>query len=178
MLGDIMNDLRGGALYSYHFSAGRKTFVTAGLTAGFISRGIRQGQLSFRDDIDPFRGITGGGAGYIHREPSTGSTWVQASRIASGPGRRFFVMHLTRPLLSDDESDHNRLDRLLTLTGGSLTPVRRLSPCCHRCAVIVQGERRQDLFRKRSLLEGFLPGVWPLWHTNGFTAREQFSPWI
>ena len=69
MLGDIMNDLRGGASYAYHFRAGRDVYVTAGLTASVITRGIRTGSVILPDDIDPFRGITGGGADYISQAP-------------------------------------------------------------------------------------------------------------
>ncbi|MEZ4997625.1 MAG: type IX secretion system membrane protein PorP/SprF [Bacteroidales bacterium] len=56
MLGDIMNDLRGGASYAYHFRAGRDVYVTAGLTASVITRGIRAGSVILPDDIDPIPG--------------------------------------------------------------------------------------------------------------------------
>ena len=33
MFGDVMNDLRGGLSYSYHFRAGRKTYISRSTTA-------------------------------------------------------------------------------------------------------------------------------------------------
>jgi type IX secretion system PorP/SprF family membrane protein len=119
MVGDILNDLRGGVSYAYHFRAGEKTYITAGLTASAISRGIRRGSVILPDDIDPFRGITGGGSGYTgpatltRFDIGTGFTISSESWYAG-----LSVMHLTRPVLGDYDHVNSRTDRLVTLTGG------------------------------------------------------------
>lgn len=177
--GDVMHDLRGGAFYSYHFRAGRRLFVTAGLTAGVITRGIRSGSVILPGDIDPFRGITGGGTEYIPPGPitrfdlGTGFTVSSADWFAGAS-----IMHLTRPSLSDDALEHNRVNRLLTLTGGlSLTPGRKDFSLLPSAALLIQGDEARIYLGSEASWKG-LAGALSLWHvTNGFTALGASAGW-
>lgn len=179
MLGDIMNDLRGGAFYSYHFRAGRRLFVTAGLTAGVITRGIRSGSVILPGDIDPFRGITGGGTDYIPPAPITRFDLGTGFTVSSGDWfAGASIMHLTRPSLSDDALEHNRVNRLLTLTGGiSLTPGGKDFSLLPSAALLIQGDETRIYLGSEASWKG-LAGSLSLWHvTNGFTALGASAGW-
>ncbi len=179
MLGDIMNDLRGGACYAYHFRAGRETFITAGLTASVITRGIRSGSVILPGDIDPFRGITGGDAEYFPPSPlfrfdlGTGLTVSSGSWYGGAS-----VMHLTRPSLSDDDGEYNRIDRLFTLNGGvSLTPRGKDFTLTPSAALLVQGEGMKIYLGSEALFRGLSGGLF-MWHvTDGFTALGASAGW-
>lgn len=54
--GGIINDIKGGFSYSYHFQAGRNTFAYAGLSSGLRHRGIYSGGIILPDQIDPLLG--------------------------------------------------------------------------------------------------------------------------
>lgn len=172
IFGDVMHDLRGGVSYSYYFRAGRNLYVTAGLAAAVISRGIRSGSVILPGDIDPFRGITGGGAEYIPPGPitrfdlGTGFTVSSSSWFAGAS-----VMHLTRPPLSHDALEHNRVSRLLTVTGGaSLTPGGKDFSLLPSVALLIQGDETKIYLGSEASWRG-LAGALSLWHvTNGFTA--------
>lgn len=179
MPGDIMNDLRGGASYAYHFRAGREIFITAGLTASVITRGIRSGSVILPDDIDPFRGITGGGTEYIPPAPvirfdlGTGFTVSSGSWYAGAS-----VMHLTRPSLSDDNQDHNRLNRLFTLNGGfSLTPRGKDLALSPSAAILIQGEGMKIYLGSEASWKGICGALF-MWHvTDGFTSLGGAAGW-
>jgi type IX secretion system PorP/SprF family membrane protein len=57
-LGGIINDLRGGFSYAYHFQADKNLFVNAGLTASFYYRGFNSGKIILPDQIDPLNGVS------------------------------------------------------------------------------------------------------------------------
>jgi len=179
MLGDIMNDLRGGACYAYHFRAGRETFITAGLTASVMARGIRGGSVILPGDIDPFRGIIGGGTEYIPPAPvfrfdlGTGFT-VSSGNWYGGAS----VMHLTRPSLSDDNVKDNRINRLLTLNGGvSLTPRGKDFTLTPSAAILIQGDGMKIYLGSEASFRG-LSGALFMWHvTDGFTALGGSAGW-
>jgi len=179
ILGDVMNDLRGGAFYSYHFRAGRRLFVTAGLTAAVITRGIRSGSVILPEDIDPFRGITGGGTGYFPPAPLTRFDLGTGFTIASG---NWFggasVMHLTKPSLSDDALDHNRVNRLLTLTGGILlTPGGKDFSMLPSASLFIQGDETRIYLGSEASWKG-LAGSLSLWHvSDGFTSLGVSAGW-
>ena len=172
--GEVMNDLRGGLSYSYHFRAGRNTFVTAGLTASFISRGIRSGSIILPDDIDPFRGITGGGAGYANPGAINRFDLGTGFTVTSGPWTGgVSVMHLTRPLLSDEETEYNRLDRLFSLTAAvDLSPRSGDLSLLPSAAVIIQGSEFRIYLGSEASWRGLMAGL-AMWHTKGgFTSAQ------
>lgn len=176
MFGEVMNDLRGGLSYSYHFRAGRKTFVTAGLTASFISRGIRTGSIILPEDIDPFRGITGGGAGYVSPGAINRFDLGTGFTVASGPWTGgFSVMHLTRPFLSDEESDHNRLDRLLSVTASvDLSPGSTDLSLLPSAAFIAQGSEFRIYLGSEASWRGLMAGL-AMWYVKGGFTSVQCS---
>jgi type IX secretion system PorP/SprF family membrane protein len=55
-LGGIINDLRGGISYAYHFQADKNVFINAGLTASCYYRGYNNGRIILPDQIDPLNG--------------------------------------------------------------------------------------------------------------------------
>jgi type IX secretion system PorP/SprF family membrane protein len=57
-LGGIINDLRGGFSYAYHFKAGKNLFINAGLNASCYYRGFNNGRIILPDQIDPLNGVT------------------------------------------------------------------------------------------------------------------------
>ena len=179
MLGDIMNDLRGGASYAYHFRAGRDVYITAGLTASVITRGIRTGSVILPDDIDPFRGIIGGGADYISQAPLFRFDLGTGFTVAAGPWYGgISVMHLTRPSLSDDNSDHNRINRLYTVTGGvALNPWKEDVTLLPSAAIIAQDDQFTFFLGSELSWKG-ISGALSLWHvTGGFTSAGASLGW-
>lgn len=179
IMGDIMNDLRGGASYAYHFRAGRETFVTAGLSASVITRGIRSGSIILPDDIDPFRGITGGGTEYIPPGPfirfdlGTGFTVASGNWYAGAS-----VMHLTRPALSDDGQEKHRINRLITLTGGvSLNPGHKELTLIPSAALQVQGDGLKIYSGCEASWKGLCGSLF-MWHvTDGFSSAGVSAGW-
>lgn len=118
--GEVINDFRAGASYAYHLRAGRNLFFNAGLTASMIWRGVRSGSVILPEDIDPFRGVTGGSSGYLGSGNITSFDLGVGFSFATGPWYGgLSVMHLTRPQLGNDQQAHNRLRRLLNVTAGS-----------------------------------------------------------
>ncbi len=179
ILGEIMNDLRGGAYYSFHFRAGRRLFVTAGLTAAVITRGIRSGSVILPGDIDPFRGNTGGGTEYIPPAPLTRFDMGTGFSVSSGDWfAGASIIHLTRPSLSDDALEYNRVNRLITLTGGiSLTPGGKDLSLLPSAALLIQGGEARIYLGSEASWKGLAGGL-SLWHvTNGFTALGASAGW-
>jgi type IX secretion system PorP/SprF family membrane protein len=118
--GSVTNDLRSGVAYSYHFRAGNKVFVTAGLTASIIHIGINSSKVIFPDDIDPFSGqISSSGEtvtdnGITRFDTGTGFT-VSSDGWYGGLG----VSHLSRPYLSDIHQNSSRLHRKYSIEAGT-----------------------------------------------------------
>jgi len=179
MLGDIMNDLRGGASYAYHFRAGRETFITAGLTASLITRGIRDRSVILPGDIDPFRGITGGGTEYNPPSPLIRFDLGTGFTVASG---KWYggasVMHLTRPSLSDDDTEYNRINSLFTLAGGlTLAPRGKELTLMPSTAIMIQGDGLKIYLGSEASYRGLCGGLF-VWHvTDGFTSAGGSAGW-
>jgi len=179
MLGEVMNDLRGGVSYAYHFRAGRNVYITSGLTASVISRGIRTGSIILPGDIDPLRGITGEGIDYTAPSGLTRFDLGMGFTIASGPWYGgVSAMHLTRPRLSNDLLDNNRMDRLYALTGGAvLTPRGEDLSLLPSATLIAQGDEFIIYLGSEASWKGLLAGL-SVWHvTGGFTAAGGSLGW-
>jgi len=168
MLGEVMNDLRGGVSYAYHFRAGRNVYITSGMTASAISRGIRTGSIILPGDIDPLRGITGEGIDYTAPSGLTRFDLGMGFTIASGPWYGgFSAMHLTRPHLSADNLNGSRIDRLYALTGGAvLTPKGEDLSVLPSAALIVQGDEIKIYLGSEASWKGLLAGL-AVWHVSG-----------
>lgn len=179
MLGDIMNDLRGGLSYAYHFRAGRDVYITAGLTASLIARGIRRDAIILPDDIDPFSGITGGGADYTAPASVTRFDLGTGFTVSSGPWYGgLSVMHLARPPLSHEDRDVNRMDRLLALTGGvEINPGKGDLSLVPSAALIVQGDEYRIYLGGEAWWKGIMAGI-GMWHVRGgFTSAAGSVGW-
>ncbi|MFN2314159.1 MAG: PorP/SprF family type IX secretion system membrane protein [Bacteroidales bacterium] len=179
MLGDIMNDLRAGASYAYHFRAGRDLYISAGLTASLVNRGIRTGSIVLPEDIDPLRGFTGGSAPYA--SPANFSRFDLGTGISFSTGSWYgglSVMHLAQPSLSSDQQEQNRMKRLFTLnTGASFTPGSSGLTLNPSAAFLVQGGSYTVYLGTEADWKGLLSGV-SLWHiSRGFTAAETSLGW-
>lgn len=57
-MGGIINDLRGGFSYAYHFQANKNLYINAGLTASCYYRGFNTGKIILPDQIDPLSGVS------------------------------------------------------------------------------------------------------------------------
>jgi type IX secretion system PorP/SprF family membrane protein len=179
ILGDIMNDLRAGASYAYHFRAGRDLYISAGLTASLVNRGIRTGSIILPEDIDPLRGITGGSAPYA--SPANITRFDLGTGISAATGSWYgglSVMHLAQPSLSSDLPEQNRLKRLLSLnTGASFNPGRSGLIMNPSVAFLAQGGSYTVYLGTEAHWRGLLSGV-SLWHVSrGFTAAETSLGW-
>lgn len=179
MLGEVMNDLRAGACYAYHFRAGRNLYVNAGLTASLVSRGIRTGAIILPEDVDPFRGITGGSSGYTSPSAYTGFDLGTGVSFSTGPWYGgLSVMHLTQPSLSDDNQEQNRLKRLYTLNTGSSFDLGSsgftLNPSA---AVLLQDKNITVYLGTEGIYRGIISGL-SLWHAaKGFTVAATAIGW-
>jgi len=111
-LGGIVNDLRGGLSYSYFLQAGREIFINAGLSASFYHRGYNFSNAVFPDQIDAMGNVSLPSSEIITNENTTtfdaGTGIVVVYRNITGS---LAVSHLTRPGLSINGSETERLDR-------------------------------------------------------------------
>jgi type IX secretion system PorP/SprF family membrane protein len=179
MPGEVMNDLRGGVSYAYHFRAGRDVYITSGLTASVISRGIRRGSIILPDDIDPLRGITGAGIEYASPSAITRFDLGIGFTIASGPWYGgASVMHLTRPPLSIEDQENNRIDRLYALTGGvELTPWGEDLSLMPSATFLAQGDEIKIYLGSEASWKGLMASL-AMWHVSGgFTAAGYSIGW-
>lgn len=179
MLGEVMNDLRAGASYAYHFRAGKDLYINAGLTASIVSRGIRTGSVILPGDIDPFRGVIGGSSGYT--APANYSRFDLGTGISFSSGQwhgGLSVMHLTQPSLSDDQQEYNRLKRLYTINAGaSLKPGSSGLALNPSAAFLAQGDNITVYLGTEVLFKGLMSGL-AVWHASrGFTAAETSLGW-
>lgn len=179
MLGDVMNDLRAGACYAYHFRAGRNLYVNAGLTASLVSRGIRTGSIILPEDIDPFGGITGGSSTYTSPSAYYGFDLGTGVSFSTGPWYGgLSVMHLTQPSLSDDSQAEERIKRLYTLNAGNSFTVGNtglsLNPSA---AFLLQNNNISVYLGTEASWRGIISGL-SLWHTTkGFTVAATSLGW-
>lgn len=179
MLGEVMNDLRAGACYAYHFRAGRDLYVNAGLTASLVSRGIRTGSIILPDDIDPFSGVTGGSSAYT--SPTAYNRFDLGTGVSFSSGPLYgglSVMHLTQPSLSDNNQAHERLKRLYTLNAGSSFTFEStglsLNPSA---AFLLQNKNITVYLGTEAEWRGIISGL-SLWHTaKGFTVAATSLGW-
>lgn len=179
ILGDIMNDLRAGASYAYHFRAGRDFYITAGLTASLVNRGIRTGSIVLPEDIDPFRGITGGSVPYT--SPANITRFDLGTGISVATGNWYggvSVMHLAQPSLSSDNLEQERLNRLYALNAGvSITPGSSGLTLNPSAAFLAQGGSTAVYLGTEALWKGLMSGL-SFWHlSQGFTAAETSLGW-
>ena len=185
--GEVMNDYRAGASYAYHLRAGRDLFFNAGLTTSLIWRGISSGSIILPEDIDPFRGITGGSADYAGPGNIARLDLGFGISFATGPWYGgVSVMHLTSPQLGDDQQPHNRLRRVLNVTAGSsFTPGNDKLNVRPYATLAVQGS---DFAVHAGAEAGYGDLLFGLsaWHTfsiegkeyyGGFTAVQPAAGW-
>jgi len=120
-LGGIMNDLKGGIAYSYHFQAFKDVYINAGLSASFYRRGFNGSDLVFPDQIDPLGGIVNPTSQQLDLKPRTvfdagAGFLVLAGRFITG----FSVRHLTAPDLSEGTVTDEKLSREAVLHASAL----------------------------------------------------------
>ena len=119
MLGEVMNDLRGGISYAYHLKAGKNLYFNAGLTASVAHRGINRGAVTFPGDFDPFGGFVSLPGETVTDAGSTLFDLGTGIAFSSGPWYGgFSVMHLAQPYLDENHQGYNRLMRLYTFNAG------------------------------------------------------------
>ncbi|HNX66232.1 MAG TPA: PorP/SprF family type IX secretion system membrane protein [Bacteroidales bacterium] len=120
MAGGVINDLRSGFAYSYHFRAGDKTYITAGLTASVIHVGVNSSNVVFPDNIDPFSGQISASGDVVSDNGVTAFDAGTGFTASSGGWYGgFAVTHLTQPYLSDDHQASSRLQRKFTIDTGT-----------------------------------------------------------
>ena len=115
-LGGIINDLRGGLSYAYHFQANKNLFISAGLTASCYYRGFNNGAIILPDQIDPLNGVSMPSGEYISEAGRAVFDIGTGVMIMSG---RFFgalgLSHLTTPDLAGNGLQTDRIERKLVL---------------------------------------------------------------
>lgn len=115
-LGGIINDIRGGFSYAYHFQIDKNLFINAGLTASCYYRGFNNGRIILPDQIDPLNGVF---------YPS-GESISERGRAVFDIGTGFMIIsgrflaalalnHLATPDLSGSGLQTDRVERKLTL---------------------------------------------------------------
>jgi type IX secretion system PorP/SprF family membrane protein len=115
-LGGIINDLRGGFSYAYHFQAGRDIFINAGLSASCYYRGFNNGKIILPDQIDPLNGVAYPSGESITKrgravfDIGTG-IMVMTRRVIAA----ISVIHLATPDLSGTGLQSDRINRRLNL---------------------------------------------------------------
>jgi type IX secretion system PorP/SprF family membrane protein len=115
-LGGIINDLRGGLSYAYHFQANKNIYINAGLTASVYYRGFNTGRVILPDQIDPLNGFTFpsgesiSGKGRAVFDIGTGFMMMSPRFIAA-----LAINHLATPDLSGSGMSMERLERKLIL---------------------------------------------------------------
>ena len=117
--GGVINDLRGGMSYSYHFRAGDDIYVSAGLSASVLHRGFNMDGAILPDQIDPV------GMAVLPSNEVLTDRGVTRTDISSGLLVMFSdyyvglaVSHLNRPNLSADNKEGGKLDMNLLLQFG------------------------------------------------------------
>ncbi len=123
-LGGVINDIKGGFAYSYFLRAGKKLYISAGLSASLYNRGFRTGNVVLPDQIDPL-----GGTGLPSDE-----TLASRGRTVPDIGTGIFFMadhlcggiainHLAEPAISDEGPAPKKLKRSLLLHAAGIFPV-------------------------------------------------------
>jgi type IX secretion system PorP/SprF family membrane protein len=111
-LGGIINDLRGGFSYAYHFQANKNVFINAGLTASCYYRGFNNAKIILPDQIDPLNGLIS----------SSGESISERGRAVFDIGTGIVIMserfiaalalnHLATPDLTGSGLSRDRVER-------------------------------------------------------------------
>lgn len=125
LLGDLLNDFRAGAAYSYHLRASRDLYINAGFMASVIHRGFDAGKIILPDQIDPLMGAV---------LPS-GELIASESRTVFDAGLGFLfsyldyhagisINHLFRPDITGSGLQESGLGRRLSIHGGTVFNTR------------------------------------------------------
>jgi type IX secretion system PorP/SprF family membrane protein len=115
-MGGIINDLRGGVSYAYHFQADKNIFINAGLAASCYYRGYNIGGIILPDQIDPLNGksLASGESisekGHAVFDISTGVMIISERFIAA-----LALNHLAAPDLAGSGSQTDKIERKLVL---------------------------------------------------------------
>ena len=113
-LGGIINDLRGGISYAYHFQADKNIFINAGLAASCFYRGYNNGRIILPDQIDPLNGKSFPSAESINER---GRAVLDINTGIMVIGERFFAAlalnHLATPDLAGSGLHIDRIERRL-----------------------------------------------------------------
>ncbi|MDT8401040.1 MAG: PorP/SprF family type IX secretion system membrane protein [Bacteroidales bacterium] len=120
VLGDLINDLRAGAAYSYHLRASRDLYVNAGFMASLIHRSLDAGKVVLPDQIDPLMGPV----------LPAGEIIASGSRTTFDAGVGFLlsyrayhagisVNHIFKPDITGKGQEGSRLGRRLSVHGAS-----------------------------------------------------------
>ncbi|MFP4488219.1 MAG: PorP/SprF family type IX secretion system membrane protein [Bacteroidales bacterium] len=120
LLGDILNDFRAGAAYSYHLRATRDFYINAGFMASLIHRGMDAGNIVLPDQIDPLRGAVLPSVEVINS--------VSRTVFDAGIGFLFSyrnyhsgisASHIFRPDLVGNGLEESRMGRRISVHGGA-----------------------------------------------------------
>jgi type IX secretion system PorP/SprF family membrane protein len=115
-MGGIINDVRGGFSYAYHFQADKNIFINAGLTASCYYRGFNAGRIILPDQIDPLNGVFYPSGETISRR---GRAVFDIGTGVLITGEKFLaglaLNHLTTPDLAGNGMEADRLERKLTI---------------------------------------------------------------
>lgn len=119
LLGDLINNFKAGAAYSYHLRASRDLYINAGFLASVIHRRLDAGNIVLPDQIDPIMGAV---------LPS-GEVIVSESRTVFDAGIGFLfifrdyhagisVNHIFRPDITGNGFQESAIGRRLSIHGG------------------------------------------------------------
>jgi type IX secretion system PorP/SprF family membrane protein len=115
-LGGIINDLRGGFSYAYHFQLNRNIFINAGLSASCYYRGFNNAGIILPDQIDPLSGtISPSGESISERgravfDIGTGFMVISEKFVAA-----LALNHLATPDLAGTGLQRDRVERKIIL---------------------------------------------------------------
>lgn len=115
-IGGIVNDIRGGFSYAYHFQADKNLFINAGLAASCYYRGYNNGRIILPDQIDPLGGVNFPSAESISEKGRAVLDIGTGIMVMSG---KFIVAlalnHLAAPYLAETEFSGDQLERKLVI---------------------------------------------------------------
>ena len=113
-LGGIINDVRGGISYAYHFQAEKNIYIDAGLAASCYYRGYNNAGIVLPDQIDPLKGKSFPSAETIAER---GRAVLDINTGVMIMGERFIAAvalnHLATPDLAGSGLNTDRIERRL-----------------------------------------------------------------
>ena len=117
-LGGMVNNLDGGFSYSYLLQAGKKLWLSAGLSASFYHRGYNFGSAVLPDQIDPLMGaVLPSAEALTVRGRSVFDLGTGFMLMTDGFFGGFSVGHLTEPDPSGSDIADGKLKRTLLIHG-------------------------------------------------------------